>query len=297
MILNKPITTTTLAGDSNVVMKVYTEVTSGSAGDTGVIIAAEFDAINNAGTATRTIAIKAIGDIALDSGKIIFPDGTTMNSATNLGDTVFVNTVKSNKLIGDTAFINTVKSNKLIGDTIFINTVKAIKLLGSITYTGTQGANGTWDTSATAPTGTTRLNWNGYLYATRVYNAVYNDLAEFMDKDKNDNASPGDVLVQTENGLVKSFKIADKAVVGVYSDSYGYALGASDIENKYPVGLCGVLFVKVREELEIGNLLVSGENGFAIKSNGTEPRGTIIGKVIENKRDASPSRIKMLILM
>jgi hypothetical protein len=165
-----------------------------------------------------------------------------------------------------------------------------------LAYINTQGAAGTWDTSATAPDQTTRLNWNGYLYATRVYNAIYNDLAEFMDKKEGDNSYPGDVLVQTEYGLVKSFKKADKAVVGVYSDSFGYALGAENKDKKYPVGLSGVVFVKVKEVLEIGDLLVSGKDGFAIKARRIKSQGIVIGKVLENKKDHNISRIKMLIL-
>jgi len=167
-----------------------------------------------------------------------------------------------------------------------------------LAYISSQGAAGTWDTSSTAPDKTTRLNWNGCLYATRVYNAVYADLAEFMEKSIEDNAEPGDVLVQTEKGLVKSFKRAHKAVVGVYSDSYGYALSAENKENKYPVGLAGIIFVKTKDILEIGDLLVSGEDGFAVKANNIEAimPGSIIGKVLENKTNTSPERVKMLIL-
>jgi hypothetical protein len=166
-----------------------------------------------------------------------------------------------------------------------------------LAYVSSQGAAGTWDTSGTAPDQTTRLNYNGYLYATKIYNAVYADLAEFMDKDPSDDSSPGDVLVQTERGLVKSFKRAHKAVVGVYSDSFGYALGAHKKENKYPIGLSGIVFVKVQDPMEIGDLLVSGENGFAVKATDKESKtpGIVLGKVLENKNNTFPSRIKILI--
>ena len=82
MILNKLVSPTEMyrSGDSSVVMKVFTQVNTGSPGDTGTLIAAEFDAINNAGTATRTIAVKATGDINLAAGNLVFPDGSVMNS-------------------------------------------------------------------------------------------------------------------------------------------------------------------------------------------------------------------------
>jgi hypothetical protein len=150
---------------------------------------------------------------------------------------------------------------------------------------------------ATAPTGTTRLNCEGYLYATRVYNPVYGDLAEFMDKDFAFEALPGDVLVQTESGLAPSSKRADVTVVGVYSDSFGYALNAEDPESKYPVALAGSVWIKVKEPLKIGDFLVSDVDGFASKATEEELKifGVVIGKVLENKLDDSISRIKILV--
>jgi hypothetical protein len=148
----------------------------------------------------------------------------------------------------------------------------------------------------TAPTGTQQVNVNGYVYATKVYNAVWNDLAEFMLRDSNDDAQPGDVLVQTDSGLKKSDSYADVRVVGVYSDTFGYALGSEDQDSKYPVGLAGVVNVKVREPLKIGDFLVSAENGFAAKLIGSNQLGTVLGKVLQTKTDDEISRIKMLII-
>ena len=148
----------------------------------------------------------------------------------------------------------------------------------------------------TAPTGTTQLNAECYFYATRVYNAAYNDLAEFMIKDGLSDA--GDVLIQTEYGVKKSDQRASRAVIGVNSDSYGYALGADNQENKVPVGITGRVKVKVREPLEIGDLLVSDSDGFASKATPSEEAraGIILGKVIERKSDSIASRVWMLIL-
>ena len=134
----------------------------------------------------------------------------------------------------------------------------------------------------------------GDVHAGRVFNAVWNDLAEFMYKVPGTNAEPGDVLIQTDKGLTRSTKKSDAAVVGVYSDSYGYALGAADADAKYPVALAGVVYVKVREPLEIGNLLVSDIDGYATKTN-VPLFGTILGKVLENKTGYDTSRIKMLV--
>ena len=176
---------------------------------------------------------------------------------------------------------------------LFANSITAV---GNIKINGTTQVAGAFDASSTAPTDTTRLNYNGYLYATRVYNAVWNDLAEFMQTASYSEA--GDVMVMTSDGVKKSSRRAQKAVVGVHSDTFGYALGAEDQENKTPIGLTGRVNVKVREPLEIGDLLVSDEDGFASKATSSEELipGIVIGKVMEDKNNSMVSRVSMLIL-
>lgn len=148
------------------------------------------------------------------------------------------------------------------------------------------------------PTDTTRLNYDGHFYATKIYNAVFNDLAEFMTKDPDyDEAEPGMVLTQGENGVRASNKRADKAVIGVYSDTFGYAFGAKNEENKYPVGISGIVWVWVKEPLEIGDSLVSYIDGFATLAKKEElcRVDLIIGKVLKSKTSSEPERIKTLI--
>lgn len=151
-------------------------------------------------------------------------------------------------------------------------------------------------TGTTDPTGTTRLNMDGYLYASRVYNAVWNDLAEFMPA--SEPAQAGQVLVMTEKGLAPSKRRADKATVGVYSDTYGYALGADNQSGKHPVGLSGRVDVMVKESIEIGDLLVSDIGGFASKASSEEAMipGIIIGKALQRKTTEGVERISMLIM-
>ena len=153
------------------------------------------------------------------------------------------------------------------------------------------------NTLANDPTGTGRMNIDGHLYATRVYNAVYNDIAEYMEKAED--AEPGEVLVMTSEGLAPTQKRADKAVIGVYSDSFGYALGAENAEDKYPIGISGRVWVKVKEPLKIGDLLVtSSEKGFASVANEKELLipGIKFGKVLKDKTDFSEERIPILII-
>jgi hypothetical protein len=130
------------------------------------------------------------------------------------------------------------------------------------------------------PIKNTRLNYNGDMYATRIYNAVYNDLAEFMLVAPDQNLIPGDVVSSTAKGLVRSQK-GDRNVIGVYSDTYGYALGADNQEKKIPVGISGRVLVKViGGQPYPGDLLVAGLDGYAEVNN--EPKiGTVIGKIFD----------------
>ena len=149
------------------------------------------------------------------------------------------------------------------------------------------------------PTGTTRVNLEGYFYATRVYNAMWNDLAEFMECNDPGKAEAGEIFVIDENGkLSKSHERALKTVVGVYSDTYGYALGAENKDTKVPIGLSGRVDVKIKEKCSRGDLLVSEKDGFAsvAKSDEENIRGVVIGKALSDKHDESVERIPILIM-
>ena len=151
------------------------------------------------------------------------------------------------------------------------------------------------------PTETTRLNYNGYFYATKVFNAVYNDYAEYFEKGSN-NLEPGDVLEVNDDGkYVKSSSENSKRVVGVYSDTFGHLLGGNgdgnDVKDFVPVGLAGRVNVKVVGDIEPGDLLVSSSiPGVAMKKNAFSFTGTVIGKALEFHNGDSVDRIKMLIM-
>jgi fibronectin-binding autotransporter adhesin len=306
----------------NVVLQ--TTATSGTAGNVNLYSAGAINIITSS-SGVITIGTGASGFVQINTNLYISGttqvsgqfDGGTTTPAHNAGRVNFDGNFYAYEFFGSGAGLTGTASSLSIGGsaaTVTGATQTAITSVGSgtntLTIAGTGGLNLTassattgvgnfFKTSATpVPTGTTNAAYDGYFWATKIYNAVWNDLAEYMVKDPDDISEPGDVLVQTQTGLVKSFRRAHKAVVGVYSDTYGYALGAADKDTKYPVGLAGVVRVKVAESLEIGDLLVSGENGFAVRATEDEARtpGLVLGKVLEEKTDSLVSRIKILIL-
>jgi hypothetical protein len=142
----------------------------------------------------------------------------------------------------------------------------------------------------------------GTIKGTKVYNAVYNDVAELFKINSNENFEPGDVII-SKNGIAnKTDNNSDKRVIGVYSDTYGYLLGGDeregieDYEGYIPIGISGRVNVKVIGPVEEGDLLTSSNiEGYAKKIKEYIP-GTIIGKALESIKEGEKDRVKMLIM-
>lgn len=132
---------------------------------------------------------------------------------------------------------------------------------------------------------------SGTVSATKVYNAVYNDLAELFECDNPSEYSPGDIVIFNNKSVSLPEKELDNRVVGVYSDTYGQLLGGEqriDIEgytNFIPIGISGRVRIKIEGEFKTGDLIVaSGNKGYGCASLSYKP-GTVVGKVLEDKVD------------
>jgi hypothetical protein len=159
-------------------------------------------------------------------------------------------------------------------------------------------------TGTTAPTGSTRLNMQGYFYATRVYNAIYNDYAEYFKK--GEVLEPGDVVVLSDDPdneeYLKSREDCSKFVVGVVSDDYAQCIGGkgdgNDNENFAAIGMAGRVKVKLVGVVKKGDLIVSSALpgiARALRKEEAYQPGTVIGKALEDKDIYEVRRIKMLI--
>ena len=111
---------------------------------------------------------------------------------------------------------------------------------------------------------------NGYIHAGRVYNAVYNDYAEYFPR--NEETEPGDLISLDLNSKEEKYIKARKGfpIVGVHSNEYGHIIGGEskpddllDIsEDEYnlkkyiPVGLCGRCKIKIKGKILKGQKVV-----------------------------------------
>jgi hypothetical protein len=175
---------------------------------------------------------------------------------------------------------------------------------GGITWQGNTiwhaGNLGTWHKDATAPSGTTRLNYEGYLYATRVYNAYYNDYAEYFEK--SEETEPGDIisLDPLTKKYIKSRTYADRLVRGVHSNEYGHCIGGDGKENVeerfIPIGLSGRNHVKILGKAKAGQYIITLGTipGIGIATDTYFP-GAIIGQCEEDKDTEDIGLIRIFI--
>lgn len=100
----------------------------------------------------------------------------------------------------------------------------------------------------------------GDIRARRVYNAVYNDLVEFMEKvDRTENIEAGDIVYFNDDGKVtKSVNMYSIAGIVSSEDTYGLVLGGDGLEEdeKVPVALAGRVYLKVGDiDIQVGDIL------------------------------------------
>ena len=118
-----------------------------------------------------------------------------------------------------------------------------------------------FDTSSTTPSRTDRLNLNGYFYATRVYNAVWNDYAEF--RTTYPEAKCGQCVIDNDDG---SLAITNKRLLPgaqIISDTYGSAMGETPTA-KTPLAVAGRVLAypyQARENYHAGMAVCSAPNG------------------------------------
>ena len=94
----------------------------------------------------------------------------------------------------------------------------------------------------------------GDIYARRVYNVVYMDIAEGYIP--GEDLEPGDIVAMHEDGKVYKATSINECIVGVVSEEFANCLGASKEElfsgEKVAVGMIGKIHVKVKGPVRLG---------------------------------------------
>lgn len=156
---------------------------------------------------------------------------------------------------------------------------------------------------------TTNLNVGGAIVAqgditgARVFNAWWNDYAEFFEK--GEETEVGDIVALDEGSDEERYVKASKEnpfVVGVHSDTYGHILGGEgSIEESekthIPVGLVGRVKTKIVGGVRKGDFIVLSDiPGVGRKFNpNTDRDRDIIGGVVETNLSEEIKLVKMKI--
>ena len=188
----------------------------------------------------------------------------------------------------------------------FWNIGSYVDQVGFYGFKSGRTANAT-DWTAVWDVATGNFTNTGTITGSKIYNAVWNDYAEWYEReDLEETVEPGDIVTWSEDGVVKTTEAFDPCVVGVYSDTYGHIVGGEwlddmedNIKKNVPVGLCGRVHVKVVGKANRGDLIVSSDIpgvGMAISPKDAYP-GVIIGKVLKKKDSEEIEKIKIQIML
>lgn len=111
------------------------------------------------------------------------------------------------------------------------------------------------------------LDGNGYLTATRVYGAVWNDIADYFEIEHELEIEFGKVYVRTKTGETRiSLRPCEKGILGIASDTYGMSVGKKGKGKKeLPIALAGIVLAHCDKEYEPGTPLTATRDGLVTK--------------------------------
>ena len=190
-------------------------------------------------------------------------DGSTIKDATVQNGTIDLN--------GNTLNVTSTSeiTNTTSGSTITLNGVGAIDAT-SMTLTTDSGAS--LNISNTLgnknPDSGTALACTGGISAAKVYNAVWNDLADSIEVPSDTELEYGYCYKYKDEKVYKTDEYADPNVLGIHSDTAGMVLGIKPSHIKcINLAVAGVVLAYVDKEYECGTALVATKGGMLTKAN------------------------------
>ncbi|WPU65636.1 hypothetical protein [Peredibacter starrii] len=133
---------------------------------------------------------------------------------------------------------------------------------GGVGASGLQITRATWGGGVSVPAEDPN---GGYLYsnvdfiAPRVWNAVWNDIADYQllcDK-----LEYGKCYFDTKDGAKICNERCQMSVIGIASDTFGYGVGRGGNNSEVPIGVAGWVLAYVDQEYECGTPLTNDEFG------------------------------------
>lgn len=123
------------------------------------------------------------------------------------------------------------------------------------------GSGGNLEHNQAAPSGTVVLGYNGYFYATKVFNPVYADYVDWFYAKQHILIQPGKCYYETGEGLWMCDQRMQRGVIGMCSDTYGMAVGMDHGRVQVPIAVAGRVLAIVDREYPPGTPLTNNDNG------------------------------------
>ena len=155
------------------------------------------------------------------------------------------------------------------------------------------------------------INASGDIRGSRVFNAVWNDYAEYFPKEEKIKTEPGDIIALDETSDIETYiKATNKhsVIVGVHSDTYAMLIGGKkpnkdenyeEINKNHfiPIGLSGRVNVKFIGKAKKGmKVVVSEIDGVGREYiEGKDDYFKIIGVLVEENNNEEIKLVKMFI--
>ena len=240
----------------------------------------------NADTATKASLLspgRKINGVLLDGSKDI-----TVYDSTKIG-------MNGGSVTGNVIL----QKSLVVGGTALKNQTNAVEVYGTVAVDGdvAVSADMTLGKNLTLSTKNAKISVpEGTITAQAVYNAVWNDYAEFFERAEH--TEVGDIIALTPKDGKEAYGRATQEskghIVGIHSDSFGHLIGGEKPENgmdfvefnlpKFiPVGLIGRVKTKIVGHVKTGDFIVLDEKlpGTGRVFTEKDNRADIIGFAVE----------------
>lgn len=262
----------------------------------------------NAATATKASLLspgRKINGVLFDGSKDI-----TVYDSTKLG-------TNGGSVTGNVIL----QKSLVVGGTALKNQTNAVEVYGTVAVDGdvafgkslAVGADMTVGKNLTLSTKNAKISVpEGTITAQAVYNAVWNDYAEFFERAEH--TEVGDIIALTPKDGKEAYGRATQEskghIVGIHSDSFGHLIGGEKPENgmdfvefnlpKFiPIGLIGRVKTKIVGPVKTGDFIVLDEKlpGTGRVFTEKDNRADIIGFAVEgnNAEEVKLVRVKLSI--
>jgi hypothetical protein len=221
----------------------------------------------------------AAGIQIANGGVTTFTHGIVGNSTASIGSTLKVYGILTAKagVVHDTTLtqtgVLTANANVVVNATVVASAViiggagKARLVNCSINASGVITADGGTDLMLNQHDDTSP---NQEFIAEKVWNAVYNDVVDWQDLKEGAEVAYGKVYVDSYDGAFIPTRRCQQGVMGICSDTFGFAVGRIQDRNQIPISVAGWCLAYVDTMYETGVPLTNTSSGCLTEMNASE---------------------------